>query len=166
MGQAYSPAPNGQWCVRLSRDGPSSHCERREEQSRARRSRHEIEVSAKSSGSPRRFAPRDDERGHSLRTSRSRHEARQALLLPSLAIEVVAPEPALEGRLASRPFAVEHREPGGVAVAALDDHVLAENTLEGEAQALRRAPRRRVERVALPFVTAIAERIENIGGEE
>ena len=87
-------------------------------------------------------------------------------LLPSVGIEIVWREPALVGRLAGRPLAVEHRKPGCVAVAALDDHVLAENPLEGEAEALRGATRRRVERVALPLVAAIAKLLEHITREQ
>ena len=81
-------------------------------------------------------------------------------------IEIVRREPALVRRLARRPLAVEHRKPGGVAVAALDDHVLAENPLEREAEALRGAARGRVEGVALPLVAAIAELLEDIAREQ
>ena len=96
----------------------------------------------------------------------TRRQARKALLLPPLGVEIFAPEPALERRLARGPLAVEHRKPGGVAAAALDDHVLAEDALEGEAEPLRRAPRGRVQRVAFPLVAPVAERIEDVGGEE
>ena len=75
-------------------------------------------------------------------------------------------EPAFVSRLARRPFAVEHRKPGGVAIAALDDHVLAENALEREAEPLRGATRRRVEGVAFPFIAPITEVIEDIGRQE
>ncbi len=50
-------------------------------------------------------------------------------------------EPALERRLRARPFGIEHREPRRVAASALDDHVLAENSLEGKAETQGRAAR-------------------------
>src|SRR6185437_4034727 len=95
-----------------------------------------------------------------------RPEVREPRLLAALVIEIVRLEPVLERRLARRPFAVEHRKPGRVAVAALDDPVLAENSLERKPEAFRRAARRRVERVALPFVTAKAELIEHVSREQ
>ena len=57
----------------------------------------------------------------------------------ALGVEVGGIEPCFKGLLAGRPFVVEHGEPGGVAVAAFDDHVLAENSLKREAEALRGA---------------------------
>src|ERR1700678_629913 len=84
----------------------------------------------------------------------------------ALLIEIIPRKPAPVGRLARRPFAVEHREPRLVAVAALDDHVLAKDSLESEAEALRGATRRRVEGVALPLVAAIAERLEDVTREQ
>src|SRR2546423_5535055 len=44
--------------------------------------------------------------------------------------------------------------------------MFAEDALEGEAEALGRAARRGVERVALPLEAAIAELIEGAGGEQ
>ena len=87
-------------------------------------------------------------------------------LLPPIPIEILRREPALERGLARRPFAVEHGEIGGVAVAALGDHVLAQDAFEREAEAQRRAARRRVERVAFPFVAPIAERLEHIARQQ
>ena len=87
-------------------------------------------------------------------------------LLPPIPIEILRREPALERGFARRPFAVEHGEPGGVAAAALDDHVLAEQALIGEAEALRRPLRRGVERIAFPFVAPIAERFEGVAGDQ
>ena len=88
-------------------------------------------------------------------------QLRQAGSLPPVRIEIVGVEPSLEGRLQRRPFAVEDREPAGVAVARLVDGRLAEHALIGEAQALRRGARRRVQRVAFPLVAAIAELVED-----
>src|SRR5437867_5746466 len=68
--------------------------------------------------------------------------------------------PGLEGRARRRPLAIEHREPGAVAIAPLDDHVLAEDALEAEAELERRAARSLVERVALPLHAAVAELVE------
>src|SRR5262245_55287060 len=86
--------------------------------------------------------------------------------LLSVGVEILRRQPTLERRLACRPFAVEHRIIGGVAGAALDDHVLAEHALEHETVACRRAARRRVEGVAFPFVAAVAERLERVAGDE
>ena len=95
-----------------------------------------------------------------------RHEIGKTDFLAPGGVEIVGREPALVSGLARRPLAVEHGEPGGVAVAALDDHVLAEDALEREAEALGRALRGRVEVVALPLVAAIAEIVEDIAREE
>ena len=56
-----------------------------------------------------------------------------------------------------RPFAVDGRVPGRVAVSALVDRGLPEDSLVREAQPLRGGARRGVERVALPFVAPIPE---------
>ena len=87
-------------------------------------------------------------------------------LLPPIPIEILRREPALERGLARGPLAVEHGEIGGVAVAALGDHVLAQDAFEHEAVAQRRAARRRVERVAFPFVAAVAERLEHVARQQ
>src|SRR5436853_7893914 len=96
----------------------------------------------------------------------ARVQPRQAYPLPACRVEIFRHKPALEGRLARRPFGIEHRVPGRVAVAALDDHVLAEEALEGEAETQRSAPPGGVERVALPLVAAVAERLERVAGEQ
>src|SRR6187431_3432204 len=90
----------------------------------------------------------------------------QLCFLPPIPIEVFRREPALERGLARRPLVVEHRKIGGVAGAALDDHVLAQDALELKAVAERRTPRWCVERVALPLVAPIAERFERMAGEQ
>src|SRR6059058_6185909 len=56
----------------------------------------------------------------------------QGCPLSSLRVEVLGREPALEGSLARRPFAIEHRVKGGVAATLLADHVEAQNALERE----------------------------------
>src|SRR5947209_7184319 len=86
--------------------------------------------------------------------------------MSALAIEILPREPALEAALARGPLAVEHDVPGGVAAASLDDHVLAKNALEGEAEAQRRAPRRGIERVAFPLVAPVAKHLEHVTREQ
>src|SRR5215207_3506440 len=86
-------------------------------------------------------------------------------LSPGL-VEVRRLEPALEGAPARRPFAVEHGIPGGVAVVALDHHVLAKHALEGEAEAAGGALRGLVRIIALPLEAAVAELVEDVAGEE
>ena len=53
-----------------------------------------------------------------------------------------------------RPFAVDDREPRGIAVASLDHEVLTEHAFEGEAEALGRPLRRHIIVIALPFEAA------------
>src|ERR1700676_4635156 len=77
-------------------------------------------------------------------------------------VEIVGREEALEPGLYRRPVAVGHGEPGGVAIAPRVDHVLAQDPLVEEAEAQSRAPRRRVERVALPLEPAVAELVEDV----
>src|SRR5262249_56936829 len=86
----------------------------------------------------------------------------QAHPLPPLRVEILRREPALEGNLARRPFAVEHGVIRRVAAAALADHVLPERAFVNEAVAQRRPARRVVEHVALPFVAPVAERLEGV----
>src|SRR5207248_447352 len=70
-------------------------------------------------------------------------ERRQAGALPPGIVEIAGIEPAFERGLDARPFAVGDREPGGVAIAALDDISLAENPLEAEPVSRGRGARRR-----------------------
>src|SRR5215472_3661765 len=106
----------------------------------------------------------DDEKGWSdfdqYRTS-TRVEARQALPLAACGVEIAGIEPALEGLFEGWPFAVEDREPAGVAVAALVDRGLPEQSLVAEAEAQCRGTRRRVKRVAFPLVAPIAQFVED-----
>src|SRR5260221_6028935 len=90
----------------------------------------------------------------------------QLLALAAVGVEVLRREPALERGFARRPVGGQHGEPGGVAAAALDDHVVAKNALVAKAEAQRRAARRGIERIAFPLVTAVAERLEGIAGPE
>src|SRR6478672_1019279 len=90
----------------------------------------------------------------------------QADPLPSLRVEIRRRKPALEGSLARRPFAVEHGVICRVAAAALGDHVLPERAFVNEAVAQRRGARGGVERIALPFVAPVAERLEGVAREE
>src|SRR5262249_55992753 len=86
----------------------------------------------------------------------------QAYLLPSLCVEILRREPALEGNLARQPFGLEHGVIRRVAAAAFRDHVSAQNTLEHEAVAQCRPARRCVERVALPFIAPVPQRLESV----
>src|SRR5262249_21255415 len=88
---------------------------------------------------------------------------------PSLAplmVEVLRRKPGFERALARRPFGIEHRIPGGVAAASFHDHMVAEDSLEGEPVALRGAPRGGVERVGFPFAAPIAEFLEHVARQE
>ena len=84
---------------------------------------------------------------------------------PSL-VEVIRSQPPFKRRLARRPFAIQHGEPRGVAVTPLDDHVLAKQPLVGEAEARRGAVGRRVEHVALPFITPVTELLEDVARQQ
>src|SRR5215472_18714655 len=86
---------------------------------------------------------------------------RQALALAACGVEIAGIEPALEGLFERRPFAVEDREPAGVAVAALVDSGLAEEALVAKAEAQCCGARWRVERVAFPLVTPVAQFVED-----
>src|ERR1700730_2936414 len=76
--------------------------------------------------------------------------------LTALLVEVRRIEPARERPIERGPFAVDHGVPRGVTVTALVHTRLAEDALVGESEALRRRARRRVQRVALPLVAAVA----------
>src|SRR5690606_37233622 len=93
-------------------------------------------------------------------------QGREARPLPSFAIEICGREPAFEGSLARGPFGIEDREPRGVAVPALNHHVLAERPLETEAIALRGAPGCVVARIAFPFIAPVAERFKSVACEQ
>src|SRR5674476_163635 len=67
--------------------------------------------------------------------------------------EIFRRQPALEIAFTLRPFAVEHGEHDGIAIAALGDHMLTQDTLEDEAIAARRPARCGVVRVTLPLVS-------------
>src|SRR5690606_32046383 len=83
-------------------------------------------------------------------SKRSGAELLQRFFLPALRVEIFGRKPRLESTFPHRPFGIHHREPRGVAIPALDDHVLAENALESETEAFRRAARRCIQRIAFP----------------
>src|SRR5664279_6101367 len=56
------------------------------------------------------------------------------------------------------PFVIEDAKPGGIAVAAFDDHVGFLNALELKAHAQRGMTRALIERVTFPFEAAVAKR--------
>src|SRR5438067_4383000 len=88
-------------------------------------------------------------------------QARQAHALVALGVEIAGIEPPLEGGFDRRPLAVDNRKPGGVAIAALDDVRLPEQPLKAKAVPRGGGARRRVERIALPFIAPVAELVEN-----
>jgi len=90
----------------------------------------------------------------------------ETIQLPALGVEVFGGEPGLEGLFSCGPFGVEHAEPGGVAVAALDDHVLAEDAFKCEAEAQGGLAAGQVFGVALPLVAAVAEIFKDVPGHE
>src|SRR5882757_10319330 len=88
-------------------------------------------------------------------------EADQAAALPALAVEIAGVEPRLEGGAQHRPFAVDDREPRRVAIAAACDHRLPEQPFIGEAEPGGGGAARQVQRIAFPFVAAVAELVED-----
>src|SRR6476620_8963341 len=88
--------------------------------------------------------------------NRCRERAERDALTPAL-VEIRRVEPAPERGVERRPFLVDHRVPRGVAVAALVDARLTENTFIREPEAHGRGARRGIQRVALPLVAAVAE---------
>src|SRR6202008_1570695 len=93
------------------------------------------------------------------RAAKSRRVERgEAPLLLALGVEVLPCKPALEGGFARRPFGIDDRIPGGVAILALHHLVLTEQALVLEAEAQRGALGRLIAIVAFPLVAPVAER--------
>src|SRR5262249_24952455 len=86
----------------------------------------------------------------------------EADFLVALCVEIVGRQPAFEIALARGPFGIEHRKPGVIAIASLGHHVVAERALVDETVAQCRATRRGIERIAFPFIAAIAECLEHV----
>src|SRR6266436_4778548 len=61
---------------------------------------------------------------------------------------------------------IEHRVPRRVAIAAFDDHVLAEYTLKNKSEAEGGPPRGFVQRIAFPFITPVFQVLEDVPGHE
>src|SRR5687767_12851810 len=91
------------------------------------------------------------------RPQRGCRQSAKALLLLAVRIEIAGIEPGLISGFQRLPFVVDHREPRGVAVASFVDSGLPEHAFEAEAEARRRLARRLVQRIAFPFVAAVAE---------
>src|SRR5690606_5252416 len=102
---------------------------------------------------------------HALAAIHSLPDRLEPFLLASPGIEVTGFQPLFQRLAGHRPVAVEHGIPRRVAIFALDDHVLAEDALETEAEALGRALRARIGGVAFPLETAIAEFVEDMPRE-
>src|SRR5579863_6751758 len=81
-------------------------------------------------------------------SSRARFEP---AALRARTIEISRLEPALIGTRDTRPILVGDRKPGGISALALDDHVLAEESFEAEAEAPRRAARAAIARITFPL---------------
>src|SRR5262252_11223463 len=77
--------------------------------------------------------------------------------LLSFGIEILRREPAAIGAANTRPIAIRHREPGGIAALALHHHMLAEEPLEAKAETRRGAARAAIAAIAFPFDAAIAQ---------
>src|SRR5258707_10058277 len=90
----------------------------------------------------------------------------ELLLLRPIRVEILRRQPPFERGLPGRPLGFQHREPGGIAAAALDDHVVAENALERKTETERGAARRGIEGIAFPLVAAKPKRLENIARQE
>ena len=86
--------------------------------------------------------------------------------LPAVRSKVLWRQPGFVAGPDCRPVVVGYGVPGGVAVAALDDHVVAEDALEAEAEAVGGAAGGGVERVALPLEAAVAELVEGVVREQ
>src|SRR3954471_21030173 len=80
----------------------------------------------------------------------------------SAGAEICRIEPGFKRTLASRPLVVKHGEPGGVTIAPLDYHVLAEDSFEGKTEAECGPSAGLVFGVALPLVAAIAETFKDV----
>src|ERR1700683_1365459 len=113
----------------------------------------------------RRPRPRTRWKCRSVRVVGADRRVERAKLAP-FAVEVLGCEPGSKAAAERRPVVVGDRIPGRVAVAALDHLVLAEDALEGEAEALGRLPRGGVERVALPLHAPVAELLDGVAHEQ
>ena len=88
-------------------------------------------------------------------------ERRQACSLPAIGRKVLIRQPCFIGFFELRPFAVDDGKPGGVAVAALDDHGLTKQTFVTETKPPDPANGLLVEGIALPFQAPVAQPIKN-----
>lgn len=77
--------------------------------------------------------------------------------LPSCVVEIMWLQPSVECLPQWGPFGIEDGVPGNVPVPALIDVALPEYALIGETQPPGRFMRRSVQRIALPFVSAVPE---------
>ena len=66
----------------------------------------------------------------------------------------------------SRPFPVQHGEPGGIAVPFLDDVMLSENALKTETEPQGGCPRAGIERIALPLDAPVFQLVKCFGQHE
>jgi len=88
------------------------------------------------------------------------------LLLAAGGVEVRRIEPSLKRLLPCRPLAVEHREPRRIAVPTFRYHVLPEDALIREPKPSRGPAARKVLRIALPLIAAVAQALKNVPGHQ
>lgn len=86
--------------------------------------------------------------------------------LSSRRVEIRGVEPTLVAGPHTRPIAIDDRKPGGIATSPFVDDRLAKDALEREPEAERRAPRSRVQAVALPLETPVVELVERPSCEQ
>src|SRR5258708_6731427 len=91
---------------------------------------------------------------------------RQGRELPALLVEVSRRQPGFKSGADGGPFAVDDREPGGIAVAALHHHVPSEDAFINEPKPLSGAARRLVQRVAFPLEAAISQVVERMSRQQ
>lgn len=90
----------------------------------------------------------------------------EALDLVAGGVEIRSFEPTLEGLAEAGPLTIDHREPGGISIAAFDEHVLAEETFVGKAVAQGGTFGGLVFVMALPLKAPVAEFIKHVFGEQ
>src|SRR5215216_3986858 len=93
-------------------------------------------------------------------------EITERLSLLSLCIKIRRIEPGLEVGAQRGPFMVQDREPGRVAVHALDDAMLVEDPLVDEAETTGRGAGAGIGGVALPFHAPVSQMVESMCDEE
>lgn len=89
-------------------------------------------------------------------------EVAQGAFLAAFGVEILRREPAGVGIAYGGPFLLREREPGRVAAASLNDHVVQEYPFVAEAQAQGCRARCRVQSVAFPLQAAVAQGVKDV----